>query len=375
MPRSRGSIRRFSVRSSAGKDQACLVAIQLPRPRPRPPCVSSSSCSPRSCRAPSPPPRSPSPHHDLIVVEAPGGTLAALAAAGYDIVGGKPGVEAKILATAAEQARLTADGYRFVVEQPDLESFYAARDGKGIGFGAFHTYSETMDQLDALHAAYPTVTTAKYAIGTTSEGRTVWALKVSDNPDVEERRAGGAVRRAAPRARADVDRGLPAADRLPRLPLRDRPLRALARGRARDLLRADRQPGRLRLQRADLPRRRRPVAQEPARQRRRLLRRGSEPELSVRVDRPGIQRRPLERSLSRPLRRQRAGSAGPDGPVARASVPDRAEFPHLQQLRADTVGLHARSHARRRRSCATSPTSWPPRTATRSASARRSCTR
>jgi hypothetical protein len=128
----------------------------------------------------------PSPHHDLVVVEAPGGTLAALAAAGYDIVGGKPGFEAKILATPAEQARLTADGYRFVVEQRDLESFYAARDGKGIGFGAFHTYSETMDQLDALHAAYPTVTTAKYAIGTTSEGRTVWALKVSDNPDVEE---------------------------------------------------------------------------------------------------------------------------------------------------------------------------------------------
>jgi hypothetical protein len=128
----------------------------------------------------------PIPHHDLVVVEAPGGTLAALAAAGFDLVGGKPGFEAKILATPAEQARLTADGYRFVVEQRDLETFYAARDGKGIGFGAFHTYSETMDQLDALHAAYPTVTTAKYAIGTTSEGRTVWALKVSDNPDVEE---------------------------------------------------------------------------------------------------------------------------------------------------------------------------------------------
>jgi len=128
----------------------------------------------------------PSPRHDLVVVEAPGRTLAALAAAGYDIVGGKPGLAARILATPAEQARLTADGYRFVVEQRDLESFYAARDGKGIGFGAFHTYSETMDQLDALHAAYPTVTTAKYAIGTTSEGRTVWALKVSDNPDVEE---------------------------------------------------------------------------------------------------------------------------------------------------------------------------------------------
>lgn len=91
-----------------------------------------------------------------------------------------------LLATPAEQARLTADGYSFVVEQRNLELFHATGDGKGIGFGAFHTYSETMDQLDALHAACRTVTTAKFAIGTTSEGRTVWALKASDNPEVEE---------------------------------------------------------------------------------------------------------------------------------------------------------------------------------------------
>ncbi|MHB8079653.1 MAG: M14 family zinc carboxypeptidase [Candidatus Krumholzibacteriia bacterium] len=126
------------------------------------------------------------PHHDLVVVAAPGGTLAALAAAGYDIVGGKPGLEAKLLATPAEQARLAADGHRFVVAQRDLEGFYAARNGKGTGFGAFHTYSETMGRLDELHAAYPAITTAKYSLGTTSEGRTVWALKVSDNPDLDE---------------------------------------------------------------------------------------------------------------------------------------------------------------------------------------------
>ena len=126
------------------------------------------------------------PHHDLIRVQAPGGALAALAAAGYDVVGGKPGLEAVLVATAEDQQRLLAAGYQFVIQQADLENFYAARNGRGVGFGAFHTYSETMDQLDALHAAYPAITTAKYSIGTTGEGRTLWAMKVSDNPGVDE---------------------------------------------------------------------------------------------------------------------------------------------------------------------------------------------
>jgi murein tripeptide amidase MpaA len=126
------------------------------------------------------------PRHDLILVEAPGDALAELAAAGYDVVGGKPGVEAVLVATAEDQQRLLAAGYRFEIQQADLENFYAARNGRAVGFGAFHTYSETTDQLDALHTAYPAVTTEKYSIGTTGEGRTIWAMKVSDNPDVDE---------------------------------------------------------------------------------------------------------------------------------------------------------------------------------------------
>ncbi len=128
----------------------------------------------------------PEPRHDLILVDAPGSALRDLAAAGYDLVGGKPGVAAEIVATAEEQVRLRAAGYAFVVKQADLETFYAGRDGKGVGFGAFHTYSETNDRLDELHALYPAITTAKWSIGTTAEGRAIWALKVSDNPDLEE---------------------------------------------------------------------------------------------------------------------------------------------------------------------------------------------
>jgi carboxypeptidase T len=129
---------------------------------------------------------STTPHHDLILVEAPGDALGALVASGFDVVGGKPGVDAVLVATADDEQRLRAAGYRFEIQQADLESFYALRNGRAVGFGGFHTYSETTDQLDALHTAYPAITTAKYSIGATGQGRTIWAMKVSDNPDVDE---------------------------------------------------------------------------------------------------------------------------------------------------------------------------------------------
>jgi hypothetical protein len=40
--------------------------------------------------------------------------------------------------------------------------------------------------LDQIHAAFPSLTTAKFSLGTTIQGRTQWALKVSDNPGVDE---------------------------------------------------------------------------------------------------------------------------------------------------------------------------------------------
>jgi hypothetical protein len=43
-----------------------------------------------------------------------------------------------------------------------------------------------IDELDAVHAAYPSITTARDSIGVTHEGRVLWAIKVSDNPDVQE---------------------------------------------------------------------------------------------------------------------------------------------------------------------------------------------
>lgn len=52
--------------------------------------------------------------------------------------------------------------------------------------GGFYTYAEVLQQLDEMKALYPNLITNRFSIGTSYEGRTIWAVKISDNPDVNE---------------------------------------------------------------------------------------------------------------------------------------------------------------------------------------------
>jgi len=102
-----------------------------------------------------------------------------------DIMKSKPGVAVTIVTSPEQLSQMRALGYDVTVEIEDMEAHYASRI-RGPNFGQFHTYSETSDFLDALHTSYPSITTAKFSIGTTGEGRSIWAFKISDNPDVNE---------------------------------------------------------------------------------------------------------------------------------------------------------------------------------------------
>jgi hypothetical protein len=53
------------------------------------------------------------------------------------------------------------------------------------GRTGYHTYAEMVADLNAVVAAHPTIA-RKVAIGTSYEGRTIWAIKISDNVDVDE---------------------------------------------------------------------------------------------------------------------------------------------------------------------------------------------
>lgn len=60
---------------------------------------------------------------------------------------------------------------------------------EGFGFGSmggFYTYSEVVQKLDSMVIQYPNIITPKWSIGTSHEGRTLWMVKISDNPNINE---------------------------------------------------------------------------------------------------------------------------------------------------------------------------------------------
>ena len=60
---------------------------------------------------------------------------------------------------------------------------------KGWGYGSmggFLTADEVYQKLDEMHADYPNITTAKFSIGTTIEGDSMYVIKISDNPEIDE---------------------------------------------------------------------------------------------------------------------------------------------------------------------------------------------
>ena len=59
----------------------------------------------------------------------------------------------------------------------------------GLDFGSmggYYTLDEVYDRLDLMFTSYPQLITQKYQIGETIEGRPIYAVKISDNPNIEE---------------------------------------------------------------------------------------------------------------------------------------------------------------------------------------------
>ncbi len=52
--------------------------------------------------------------------------------------------------------------------------------------GGYYTLAEIEADLDEMFQLYPNLITQKYSIGTSVEGRTIWAVKISDNPNINE---------------------------------------------------------------------------------------------------------------------------------------------------------------------------------------------
>ncbi|HSL89175.1 MAG TPA: M14 family zinc carboxypeptidase [Ignavibacteriaceae bacterium] len=60
---------------------------------------------------------------------------------------------------------------------------------EGFGFGSmggYYTFNEIVANLDSMYAQYSNIITEKYSVGTSQQGRTIWAVKISDNPNNNE---------------------------------------------------------------------------------------------------------------------------------------------------------------------------------------------
>ncbi len=108
-----------------------------------------------------------------------------LAVRDLDLMNVKCAHHARIVTDAEQLEQLRSLGFAVTVEIENMEEFYACRIS-GDNFGDYHTYSETEQFLDDLHASWPWITTAKMTIGTSHEGRDIWAMKISDNPESNE---------------------------------------------------------------------------------------------------------------------------------------------------------------------------------------------
>ena len=84
-------------------------------------------------------------------------------------------------------------GYNYDIIHQDLEAFYVSRLTSnytrefGLGsMGGYYTLEEAVQRLDDIHNEYPNFVSEKISLGTTFQGRDIWAIKISDNVNIEE---------------------------------------------------------------------------------------------------------------------------------------------------------------------------------------------
>lgn len=90
-----------------------------------------------------------------------------------------------IIATEKGLKWLKDNGFKYEVLVHDIEELYIPYRTKFSEGSRYHTYNEVVNELKSYHNNYPNITHLE-VIGTTYEGRKIYALKISDNPEVNE---------------------------------------------------------------------------------------------------------------------------------------------------------------------------------------------
>ncbi len=111
---------------------------------------------------------------------------------GLDVVNVKPGLYIEAVVHPDELAQIKARGLNYEMVIENMSEYYRSLQvGDGV-FGDYLTYSEALNSMDSLHNAYPSIVSPRIIIpndslgDTTWDGNYVWAIKVSDNVDIQE---------------------------------------------------------------------------------------------------------------------------------------------------------------------------------------------
>ncbi len=138
-------------------------------------------------------------HTSLVSVSIPDRTsLEILGSMGFDLheIKGKPGDKVQLPVSSTDLAKLSASGLQFTILQENMEQEYESTVrnigpynalGFGLGsMGGHYTLAELVRQLDSLKLLFPNLITTRQSLGTSHAGRPIWAVKISDNPDLQE---------------------------------------------------------------------------------------------------------------------------------------------------------------------------------------------
>ncbi len=103
-----------------------------------------------------------------------------------DIIRFKPGEYLEFITNTQQVEDLREKGYKVEIIHEDLVAFYRSQLDTTMDMGGFHTYEETGYFLDSMHTQHPSITTDTIPIGYSWENRSIWAFKISDNPEIDE---------------------------------------------------------------------------------------------------------------------------------------------------------------------------------------------
>lgn len=113
-------------------------------------------------------------------------TFLEIAKLGIEPVAGKANEYLEFAVNETDLSRLAGLNIPYTVIHEDLTAYYQSRNPLGTTMGGFRTFGEMVAVMDSFSAAYPSICTAKWSIATTEQGRSLWVMKISDNPGVNE---------------------------------------------------------------------------------------------------------------------------------------------------------------------------------------------